>query len=180
MLSLNSASSLREPKVRGNLVILGLSLRGFEKAVAISLFLACYCEALKKPWQSQYGEHCAQSNACHCENRRFVAILVWEIIINSWNSFYFLFLYWLLVVVDCFVVSLLAMTKKEPSLRELILQFVAISLFLACHCESQHPHTVIARVRRTRGNLVMATATPNPHCHCEALKKPWQSINLLK
>ena len=27
MLSLNSASSLREPKVRGNLVILGLSLR---------------------------------------------------------------------------------------------------------------------------------------------------------
>ena len=28
-------SSLREPKVRGNLVILGSSLRGFEKAVAI-------------------------------------------------------------------------------------------------------------------------------------------------
>ena len=50
---------------------------------------------------------------------------------------------------------------------------------------------VIARVRRTRGNLAilglslrepkvrgnlgMATITPNPHCHCEGLKSPWQS-----
>ena len=129
MLSLNSASSLREPKVRGNLVILGLSLRGFEKAVAISLFLACYCEALKKPWQSQYGEHCAQSNACHCENRRFVAILVWEIIINSWNSFYFLFLYWLFVVMDCFVVSLLAMTVYTNSSLRGFEKAVAISVW---------------------------------------------------
>ena len=50
---------------------------------------------------------------------------------------------------DCFVISLLAMTKKG---------------------------TVIARVAfATRGNLSMATTTLNPHCHCEALKKLWQS-----
>ncbi len=80
---------------------------------------------------------------------------------------------------DCFVVSLLAMTKGD-----------GCGLLRSARNDegvkgSIHK-LVIARVRRTRGNLVilglslrepkvrgnlvMATATPNPHCHCDGLK----------
>ena len=62
---------------------------------------------------------------------------------------------------DCF--ASLVMMKKEPSLRGFE-KAVAISLWQPPHST----HTVIARVRRTRGNLVMATITLNPHRHCES------------
>ena len=79
-------------------VIIKPSLRGFEKAVAISV------------WQQLHttqARHCEGRRpvaillflACHCEScLQLVAISVWGIIIHSWNSFSFLFLYWLLVV----------------------------------------------------------------------------------
>ena len=39
------------------------------------------------------------SQTRHCEScLQLVAILLWGTIIHSYNSFYFLFLYWLLVV----------------------------------------------------------------------------------
>ena len=58
----------------------------------------CHCEALKKPWQSQYGVLWQSNKTRHCEScLQLVAISVWGIIIYSWNSFYFLFLYLLFV-----------------------------------------------------------------------------------
>ena len=96
---------------------------------------------------------------CHCEGLKSpwqsqygVQLLIHGIL------FLFCFWWWFLWFVDCF--ASLAMTV--PTHR---------------HCEScfatrgnlVYSRLVIARVRRTRGNLSMATTAHNPHCHCETL-----------
>ena len=82
---------------------------------------------------------------------------------------------------DCFVISLLAMTKGVNG-SEFFFLFVLwrwvwfMDCFVISLLAMTKKGTVIARVAfATRGNLVMVITTLNPHCHCEALKKPWQS-----
>ena len=96
---------------------------------------------------------------------RWWQIFCFCIFINS-EFFYFLFLGSGLWFVDCFVVSLFAMTKGQrvvftnSSLREFV-ELVAISLFLACHCENrrfvaisvwQPPHLAHTVIARTEGS----------------------------
>ena len=81
----------------------------------------------------------------HCENRRFVAISVWDTIIYSWNSFYFYF-----CINFCGL-------------------WIASSFYSS---QWQHPNIVIARLWKSRGNLVYSRLVI---ARTEGL---WQYINL--
>ena len=72
-------------------------------------------------------------------------------------SFYFLFLYLLLVV--CGLLRRFTPRNDKGNKR----QYPSHR-----HCDYE---TVIARLCRRSENLVIETTTHNPHCHCEALKK---------
>ena len=101
--------------------------------------------------------------------------------IYSLMEFFFLFYesinYWWFM--DCFVISLLAMTKGQMVVNSFSFCFlVRGSVVMDCFASlaMTKKRTVIARVAfATRGNLVMIITTLNPHRHCEALKNPWQS-----
>ena len=147
--------SLREPKVRGNLVYFGLVIARLWKSRGnlgmvttthnqnFSLWRPKICGNLSMGHQGtqptlSLREPKVRGNLGMGHNYSiddFFSLLFLYLLLVV-NSFSFLFLCLLLVVVDCFVVSLLAMTVyTNLSLRELL---------------------------ATRGNLVMATTTPNP------------------
>ncbi len=118
-----------------------LSLRGFKKAAAIS------------GWDIGTVK---QNSSLRELLLQFVAISVLGTIVYLWNSFSFLFLCLLLVVVDCFVVSLLAMTKGGGWCLWLIFLLTMIKRVVMVRTkglwQSNYSRLVIARVRRTRGN----------------------------
>ena len=90
------------------------------------------------------------SQTRHCEScLQLVAISVWSIILFIHGIlFLFCFYIYFLWFMDCFVVSLLAMTKKQETVPP------------HRHCDYE---TVIARLCRRSENLVIETTTHNPH-----------------